>query len=169
MIDLKKLLDPKKLHPRNWNLRLIWDVFMVWVALVNLWLIVFDITYLILRPTYYRWVPILTRVYDPVKGIEPHPLTEELQTEAAARFRFHFGIEVSEGTHDAADLSVGDVGDGSIQPFQTAPQGRPEDQKFQSEGDGFGVNAMAATDHDGVLVGQRLSFDGIQELQQGRS
>jgi hypothetical protein len=66
------------LHPRRWNLRLVWDVLMVWVALVNLWLIVFDLTYLVLRPHYFRWVPVVCRVWDPVKGIEPHPLTAEI-------------------------------------------------------------------------------------------
>lgn len=52
---------------------------MVWVALLNLWLIVFDLTYLWLRPVYVRYLPAVTRIYDPVKGIEPHPLTEALR------------------------------------------------------------------------------------------
>jgi len=71
------------LHPRNWNLRLLWDLFMVWMALINVGLILFDITYLMLRPTYLRFVPALTRVYDPVLGIRPHPLTEALLAESA--------------------------------------------------------------------------------------
>jgi len=62
---------------REEKLRLAWDLFMVWVALINLWMILFDITYLWLRPIYFRYVPVVTRVYDPVKGIEPHPLTEQ--------------------------------------------------------------------------------------------
>ena len=57
---------------------LVWDVFMVWVAVINLWMILFDLTYLWLRPVYFNYVPVVTRVYDPVKGIEPHPLTEAL-------------------------------------------------------------------------------------------
>jgi hypothetical protein len=77
-------LSLKWLHPSSWNLRLIWDVVMVWVALVNLWLILFDLTYLPLRRYYFQWVPVVCRVYDPVKGIAPHPLTAQLLEEADA-------------------------------------------------------------------------------------
>jgi len=58
-----------------------WDALMVWAAVVNLWLIAFDLTYLWLRPVYFHWVPVITRVYDPIKGIEPHPLTEAVLAE----------------------------------------------------------------------------------------
>jgi len=63
----------------------LWDLFMVWVVIINLTLILFDLTYLWLRPTYFRYLPIVTRLWDPVLGIEPHPLTEELveKTETA--------------------------------------------------------------------------------------
>ena len=65
--------------------RSLWDLFMVWVVIINLCLIFFDLTYLWLRPTYFRYLPPVTRVWDPVLGIEPHPLTEELveKTEVA--------------------------------------------------------------------------------------
>ncbi len=76
------LLGLRTLHPRHWNLRLLWDLFMVWVALVNLGMILFDLTYLLLRPTYFRYTRVVTTVYDRVKGIEPHPLTDELLEEA---------------------------------------------------------------------------------------
>ncbi len=61
---------------------LIWDLFMVWMAIVNLSLILFDMTYLWIRPYYFHYVPVVTRIYDPILGIEPHPLTEELSVEA---------------------------------------------------------------------------------------
>jgi hypothetical protein len=57
--------------------RMLWDLFMVWVALINLGLIAFDLTYLWLRPYYFRHLPVVTRIYDPVKGIEPNSFTEE--------------------------------------------------------------------------------------------
>jgi hypothetical protein len=60
------------------TVRSLWDLFMVWVVIINLCLIVFDLTYLWLRPTYFTYVPIVTRLYDPVLGIEPHPLTDDL-------------------------------------------------------------------------------------------
>ena len=82
------MLALSRLHPRHWwNPRLLWDVFMVWVALVNLGLIVFDLTYLLLRPTYFRYAPVVTQAWDPVKGIEPHPLTERLVEEVEAARR----------------------------------------------------------------------------------
>jgi hypothetical protein len=56
----------------------LWDLFMVWVVIINLCLIFFDLTYLWLRPTYFRYLPLVTRIWDPVLGIEPHPLTEGL-------------------------------------------------------------------------------------------
>lgn len=62
--------------------RSLWDLFMVWVVFINLCLILFDLTYLWLRPTYFRYVPVVTRIWDPVLGIEPHPLTEDLIEEA---------------------------------------------------------------------------------------
>lgn len=60
---------------------LAWDVFMVWVAVINLSLILFDLSYLWLRPTYFHYLPVVTRIYDPVKGIESHPLTRSLLDE----------------------------------------------------------------------------------------
>jgi hypothetical protein len=65
------------------TVRSLWDLFMVWVVLVNLTLILFDLTYLWLRPIYFKYVPVVTRVWDPVLGIEPHPLTGELIDKAA--------------------------------------------------------------------------------------
>ena len=65
------------------TLRSLWDLFMVWVVVVNLTLILFDLTYLWLRPIYFEYLPVVTRVWDPVLGIEPHPLTEELIEQAA--------------------------------------------------------------------------------------
>jgi hypothetical protein len=65
------------------TLRSLWDLFMVWVVIVNLSLILFDLSYLWLRPIYFKYLPVVTRVWDPVLGIEPHPLTEELIEQAA--------------------------------------------------------------------------------------
>lgn len=71
--------DPAPLPPRSrLSKALLWDAFMVWVALVNLGLILFDLTFLWLRPTYVAWLPVVPRLYDRVKGIRPHPLTEAI-------------------------------------------------------------------------------------------
>jgi hypothetical protein len=54
---------------------------MAILATVNLGLVLFDISYVNWRDFYYRNLPKLTQVYDPVKGIEPHRETNNyLQT-----------------------------------------------------------------------------------------
>lgn len=45
-------------------------------ATVNLGLVLFDLTYVPWRDVYLRYVPDFTRVYDPIKGIEPHRETQ---------------------------------------------------------------------------------------------
>jgi hypothetical protein len=68
---------------RSLTPQLLWDFVMVYLAILNLGLILFDLTYLWLRPFYFRHVPSITRIYDPVKGIEPEPLTAEYLERAA--------------------------------------------------------------------------------------
>jgi hypothetical protein len=46
------------------------------LAVLNLVLVVFDLSYVSLRDFYIEFVPGLTQLYDPVKGIEPHPETQ---------------------------------------------------------------------------------------------
>ncbi len=74
---MKKFLTEIRNLPRREKVRLAWDLFMVWVALINLWMILFDLSYLWIRPLYFHYLPVVTRLYDPVKGIEPDPLTSE--------------------------------------------------------------------------------------------
>lgn len=57
---------------------------MVQLALLNLVLLLFDFTYLRFRTWYLRHVPVVTRLYDPVKGIEPNPLVAGYLELAAA-------------------------------------------------------------------------------------
>jgi len=73
-----------RLRLRELTLPILWDLFMLLLAFVNMWLIVFDLTYLYLRPVYFRYLPVVTTVYDPVKGIEAHPVTEAMLEEASA-------------------------------------------------------------------------------------
>ena len=55
----------------------VWDLFMVYLALLNLGLIIFDLSYLWLRPFYVQHIPVVTQLYDRVKEIEPEPVTEK--------------------------------------------------------------------------------------------
>ena len=60
----------------NW-----WSRLIALIALINLILVSFNLSYLSLRDVYFRHTPWLVRVYDPIKGIEPHPdTTTYLQT-----------------------------------------------------------------------------------------
>ncbi|WP_413175245.1 hypothetical protein [Anabaena azotica] len=57
---------------------------MAITATVNLGLVLFDLSYLPWRDFYFRKVPQITQIYDPIKGIEPHRDTKSyLQTVAA--------------------------------------------------------------------------------------
>ncbi|MDZ4724556.1 MAG: hypothetical protein SH817_00255 [Leptospira sp.] len=56
---------------------LLWDILMVFVVLGNLSLIIFDLTYLWLRPFYFKNFPEILTIYDkPILGIEPHRTTQ---------------------------------------------------------------------------------------------
>jgi hypothetical protein len=46
------------------------------LALINLLLVFFDVTYLYARDFYLQHIPVLTQLYEPVKGVKPHPSTE---------------------------------------------------------------------------------------------
>ncbi|MBE9043025.1 hypothetical protein IQ255_01150 [Pleurocapsales cyanobacterium LEGE 10410] len=56
---------------RSW-----WQKLLALIALINLVLVLFNLSYLSLRDFYFNNAPILIRIYDPVKAIEPHPDTE---------------------------------------------------------------------------------------------
>lgn len=72
MSTLQKIsLTQNQIHRYRWIERLI-----AIVAVLNLCLVLFDISYVHWRYFYFQEIPILTRVYDPLKGIEPHRETE---------------------------------------------------------------------------------------------
>lgn len=55
---------------------ILWDFVMVFVVLGNLGLIIFDLSYLTLRPYYSHNFPKIVEMYDkPILGIEPHRMT----------------------------------------------------------------------------------------------
>ncbi|PSR16360.1 hypothetical protein C8255_18240 [filamentous cyanobacterium CCP3] len=54
------------------------------IALINLGLVFFDLSYLSLRPVYRQYLPAITHIYDPVKGIVAHPQTAAYQAQVDA-------------------------------------------------------------------------------------
>ena len=55
----------------NW-----WDKIVALIALANLLLVIFNLSYIPLRDIYLRHFPALVKLYDPVKSIAPHPDTQ---------------------------------------------------------------------------------------------
>jgi hypothetical protein len=53
-----------------------WAKFSALIALINLILVVFNTSYIPLRNFYVRQFPLVVSVYDPIKGIQPHPVTQ---------------------------------------------------------------------------------------------
>ncbi|MCC5813166.1 MAG: hypothetical protein JJT78_00285 [Leptospira sp.] len=68
----------KSLRKSKFNPMIIWDFVMVLIVLANLTLIVFDLTYLWLRPFYFQNFPKVVKMYDkPILGIEGHRSTDK--------------------------------------------------------------------------------------------
>jgi hypothetical protein len=58
-------------HGSRW-----FDILIAILIFINLSLVFFDISYITWRDLYLEYIPKLTEVYDPVKGIYPHPETQ---------------------------------------------------------------------------------------------
>lgn len=88
----------RKLRRPRWLRRvspaLLWDGLMVYLAVLNILLIGFDLTYMWARPFYVHRLPWVARIYDPVKGVVPHPETERyVELADAARRQWEEGAE----------------------------------------------------------------------------
>ncbi len=69
----------KKKKQKNPYLRftaLTYNRIIALIALLNLGIVLFDMSYIPWRSFYFYYVPRLTALYDPIKGIEPHRDTE---------------------------------------------------------------------------------------------
>ncbi|MBR8833187.1 MAG: hypothetical protein DSM106950_03865 [Stigonema ocellatum SAG 48.90 = DSM 106950] len=72
------MLSPEKLAIKQTvNRRNLWfNRLMAIIAVVNLFLVFFDLSYVHWRDLYLLEIPSLTQLYDPIKGIEPHRETQ---------------------------------------------------------------------------------------------
>ena len=75
-----------------------------------------------------------------------------LQVQPRAHERFHVGVHVREGADGARDLAHADVGDGVVEALTPAPQLVPQQAQLPAKGHRLRVDAVAATDADGVDV-----------------
>lgn len=107
--------------PRTFRGRLLWcfDLASHWgilfLALINLGMVAFDFTYLDVRHHYQVYAPHLVTLYDPVKGVSPHRITQAYSQEAAATFR-----KLRAGEASAA-LALADMRQRSLQLYQEDP------------------------------------------------
>jgi hypothetical protein len=143
---------------RRSKLRLAWDAFMVWVALINLWMILFDLSYLWLRPVYHRYLPVVTAIYDPVKGIEAHPLTgallAEIEATGAALQQTSAPRPLPEHVDRLRDLTVQVVREN---PFERSGMGRATEMIRDTLGQTIGRSGGALSDPE-VLREAAASF-----------
>lgn len=71
------MLNTPLLPDKRWMS--IWIKCTAVLALLNLILALFNASYVPLRDIYLRYTPQVVHLYDPIKGIEPHPQTEQYQ------------------------------------------------------------------------------------------
>jgi hypothetical protein len=60
------------LHDRATDKNLWWERGLAILIAINFGWVLFDLSYVPWRNLYFRYLPALTKVYDPLKGIEPH-------------------------------------------------------------------------------------------------
>jgi hypothetical protein len=92
------------------------------IALANLGLVLFDISYIRFRDLYFRYLPQLTQRYDWVKGIEPHRDTDQYLTEVD-RLKTAIaqqGLNSPQVTQTLADLQERSTNMIQEDPFQVA-------------------------------------------------
>jgi len=89
---------------QRWGRR--WAQGITLAIVVNLTLVLFNLTYVPLRQIYLRYLPVVVRTYDPVKRIEPHPITQKYLAEitnARSQISQH-GLQSTEAQTALADL-----------------------------------------------------------------
>ncbi|MEB3340077.1 hypothetical protein [Okeania sp.] len=98
-------------HIRRKNRKVpILEKIMALLALVNFTLVLFNISYITFRDFYFDYVPSLTKIYDPIKGIRPNRDTEkylnsftELKTKISTGFD---SLEVKKQLEELQELSI---------------------------------------------------------------
>ena len=74
------------------------------MIVLNLLLVFFNLTYIPLRQLYLQYLPALVKTYDPVKAIEPHPVTDGYLAEMG-QLRSHIAQSGLAGEPTAASLA----------------------------------------------------------------
>ncbi len=95
-----------------------WNRGVCLLILVNLVLVLFNLTYVPLRQMYLRYLPDIVRFYDPIKGIEPHPVTQRYLADIAT---LRSQVAQSELTSPATQSILKDLQNQSIALIEENP------------------------------------------------
>lgn len=64
-------------QPTAWQrIGQVWSKLVALIAVVQLILVLFNLSYIPLRSLYFEYAPAVVNTYDPIKGMEPHPDTQ---------------------------------------------------------------------------------------------
>ena len=80
--QLEIAADPASSRWQQWGRR--WSQIVAIAIALNLLCVFFNLTYVPLRQIYLRYVPAVVEIYDPIKGIAPHPITQDYLADIAA-------------------------------------------------------------------------------------
>lgn len=94
------------------------DQLMALIVLLNVGIVLFDLSYVRFRDLYLRYLPQVTQRYDPIKGIEPFRDTEQYL--AAVDKLMQLGIESPDAAKQLADLRDRSVAMIEEDPFRVA-------------------------------------------------
>lgn len=114
--------DIRRSWVQIWGRR--WARLVAVVGVINLVLVGFNLTYVPLRSLYLDYVPAVVQIYDPVKGIEPHPVTQDYLS-AVDQVRSHIaqtGLQDAELLPLLSTLQQKSVALIEENPFQEAAQ-----------------------------------------------
>lgn len=105
-------ISSRRSRPNPWAKRL--DRLVALVVILNVGLVLFDLSYIRFRDLYLRYLPQLTQRYDPIKGIEP--FRDTAQYLAAVDNLAKLGIE-----NPAAGKQLSDLRDRSVAMIDEDP------------------------------------------------
>ena len=97
------------------------------------------------------------------RGITCVLIGSRFKAQLFANTSFHGRVDIGEGPHRTADCAGCDLGPRGLKPGPVAIHFGVESGEGQPHRRRFGVNSVAATDTDRLLVFKRAPFQGFQK------
>lgn len=100
----------------------LFEQLMTLLTVINLILVLFNLSYIPLRDFYFRYTPKIIQLYDPIKGIEPHRATKGyIETVEKLKQQYsEFGINSSQVNQTLEDLQTKSINLINEDPFSIA-------------------------------------------------